>query len=315
MEERKSKIHELLKDDPLYKAVVKKKYDITLYSDEYLEDINIEKLYGTVQVAEWFGISDSQLRYYIKPFHEYLFEEDTPSNEYAYRLGFVAILKLRMIFLLKSEHKMKGLEVLINGEGRVLPKSENTFPKHVLDQRLETLSTIVEQITNTGLFILEQDEESETINLTLNNNLFDKLRDAQNSQTNIRINLLQERESIKTDLKIEQLRLDETKSRIKDIERYISVMKLKSTSEKSKSFLNRLFKSNQTDEEAAALIQKAQEDYEFLQDKENVIKETIKSKEKELKLINDKVEASNTRIESSTNQITDKEITKTQEEA
>lgn len=78
----------------------------------------------TPEIASWFDVTDAQLRYYIKPFEEYLFngQSSNPTTATLIRLDFPAILKLRMILLLKDEYRVKGLKRLlrINGDGHII---------------------------------------------------------------------------------------------------------------------------------------------------------------------------------------------------
>ena len=75
-------------------------------------------------MANWFEVTDAQLRYYIKPFEEYLFNGQAmnPTTANLIRLDFKAILKLRMILLLKDEYRVKGLKQLlrINKDGHMI---------------------------------------------------------------------------------------------------------------------------------------------------------------------------------------------------
>ena len=88
----------------------------TLYTDSYLADIIEKKFYSTPEVSGWFTITDAQLRYYIKPFEHYIFDNmaENPTTSNVIRLNLPAILKLRMIILLKDEYRVKGLKQLLN---------------------------------------------------------------------------------------------------------------------------------------------------------------------------------------------------------
>ena len=88
----------------------------TLYTDTYLADIIEKKFYSIPEVAGWFTITDAQLRYYIKPFEHYIFDNmaENPTTSNVIRLNLPAILKLRMIILLKDEYRVKGLKQLLN---------------------------------------------------------------------------------------------------------------------------------------------------------------------------------------------------------
>ncbi|MFD1735502.1 hypothetical protein ACFSCX_02895 [Bacillus salitolerans] len=85
-----------------------------------------KKWHSTTEVAHWLGVTDSQLRYYLKPFYEYVTSEDAPSSSSAYRLDALAVIKLKMILLLKDQYRVSGLEKLLglDGAGYVHTKSE-----------------------------------------------------------------------------------------------------------------------------------------------------------------------------------------------
>ena len=78
----KEKIMEMLQNDPLYSVIRDTPLEDTLYTDSYLTDIIEKKFYSTPEVAAWFDITDAQLRYYIKPFEHYIFDDmaDNPTT-------------------------------------------------------------------------------------------------------------------------------------------------------------------------------------------------------------------------------------------
>lgn len=162
---------EAIKNDPLYAEIAGTTLETQFWNEEYLNVLEEKRWYSTVEIAEWFGINDGQLRYYIKPFHDYLFTEDTPSSSTAYRLNAEAVIKLRMILLLKDEHKVKGLLRLIGlGEGYVQKKpsnANNTMPAdpHPLEKQVANLSFLMEQIMKTGMFEITQGESGSEISV------------------------------------------------------------------------------------------------------------------------------------------------------
>ena len=93
----KEKIMELLQDNPLYSVLRDTPLEETLYTDSYLADIIQKKFYSTPEVASWFEITDAQLRYYIKPFEHYIFNDrtDNPTSATVIRLNLPSILRLR----------------------------------------------------------------------------------------------------------------------------------------------------------------------------------------------------------------------------
>jgi DNA-binding transcriptional MerR regulator len=168
------RIEEVLANDPLFQVIQETPAEQHFLSEPYLNELIEKKFYSTSEVASWFDVTDAQLRYYIKPFEEYLFDRQAtnPTTATVIRLDFKAILKLRMILLLKDEYRVKGLKKLlrINEDGHIVkqvPAQEN-LPDITYDKRLDNLSKAFAQIMHTGLFQMEQDEETEEMKLTLN---------------------------------------------------------------------------------------------------------------------------------------------------
>lgn len=170
------RIQELLSDDPLFQVIQETPAEQFFLSELYLTELIEKKYYSTPEVASWFDVTDAQLRYYIKPFEEYLFDEQAtnPTTATVIRLDFRAILKLRMILLLKDEYRVKGLKQLlrINEDGHIIKQVSvpENFPDATYDKRLDTLSKAFAQIMHTGLFQMEQNEDNEEMKLTLNEN-------------------------------------------------------------------------------------------------------------------------------------------------
>lgn len=174
------KITTILQGDPLFAVIRNTPLEETLYTDSYLTEIVEKKFYSTPEVARWFEITDGQLRYYIKPFEHYLFDELTmnPTTETVIRLHLPAILKLRMILLLKNEYRIKGLKRLlgIQENSHIMKKqvaatTAVTAPNDLAHQ-VEMLNRILQQIMQTGLFHLEQDDETGAIELAVNEDYF-----------------------------------------------------------------------------------------------------------------------------------------------
>ncbi len=173
--EMKEKIMEMLEGDPLYAVIRDTPLEETLYNDAYLTDIIEKKFYSTPEVAAWFDITDAQLRYYIKPFEHYIFNDmtDNPTTATIIRLNLPSILKLRMILLLKDEYRVKGLKRLlgIDEKGYIIRQPAATTaltPTNELENKVDVLSNVLQQIMQTGLFHMQQHEESGAMQITLN---------------------------------------------------------------------------------------------------------------------------------------------------
>ena len=171
----KEKILDMLQDDPLYAVICDTPLEDTLCNDPYLTDIIEKKFYSTPEVAAWFDITDAQLRYYIKPFGHYIFDDmaDNPSTANVIRLNMPSILKLRMILLLKDEYRVKGLKRLlgIDENGYIVKQAAATTalaPPDELANKVEVLSSVLQQMMQTGLFQMHQDDESGAMQITLN---------------------------------------------------------------------------------------------------------------------------------------------------
>jgi hypothetical protein len=191
------RIQEILANDPLFQVIQETPAEQHFLSEPYLNELIEKKYYSTPEVASWFDVTDAQLRYYIKPFEEYLFEGQAtnPTTATVIRLDFKAILKLRMILLLKDEYRVKGLKQLlrVNADGHIIkqvPAQEN-LPDVTYDKRLDNLSQALAQIMHTGLFQMEQDERTEEMKLTLNEDFLQQKIKALPSESSQEIEKLQ----------------------------------------------------------------------------------------------------------------------------
>ena len=166
------KISNLLQNDPLYAVLRDTPLEETLYMDSYLLNIIEKKFYSTNEIANWFDITDAQLRYYIKPFEYYIFGETNNNLATAnvIRLNFLSILKLRMILLLKDKYHVKGIKQLLSIEGIINNQTAATTLalSEKLNHQVKVLSTTLQEIIQTGLFQLQQDDKAGTISVTIN---------------------------------------------------------------------------------------------------------------------------------------------------
>lgn len=164
---QKQEIIDLLENDTLYKLIAERsELENILTSDYYLNDINRNKYYSPTDLAEWFDVTDGQIRYYIKPFFDYIFheDEDTPLSEKTLRLGFKSILKVRMILLLKEEFKVNGLKHVLEDTPRLVKKTNMGLK--TLDEDTEEIKLILKQILNTGVFEISSTEKGIEVNLS-----------------------------------------------------------------------------------------------------------------------------------------------------
>lgn len=168
-EEIKEMVLSYVKNDPLYKVLKDTPQEEALFSDAYLEDIIEKTGYPMADIAEWFNSSDGQLRYYLRPFYPYVFEEDgvvSGNTNNVLRLNIRQILRMRMILLLKEEYRVKGLKQLLglDGDGFITKTSTSQGSKmgpdlefEEMQDELEKLKQIVTGIMKTGFFRLSED--------------------------------------------------------------------------------------------------------------------------------------------------------------
>lgn len=190
-EEIKALVLEYVADDPLYAIIKDTPQEEILFTDDYLKDIIEKKGYAMLDIAEWFDISDGQLRYYLRPFHDYIFEENgvvTNTTNNVLRLNLRAILKLRMIILLKDEYRVKGLkqELGLDGEGYITkhfqraasPINNNEVARlddgnyEDLIEQIGFLTKVIEEMLNTGVFKRIQSEDG--LKIVQNDDYFDQ---------------------------------------------------------------------------------------------------------------------------------------------
>ena len=197
----KEKIQDILIGDPLYAVLRDTPLEETLYTDSYIAEIIDKKFYSTLEVAAWFDINDAQLRYYIKPFERYIFADtvDNPTTTALIRLNFPAILRLRMILLLKDEYRVKGIQRLlsINENGHIVKQQSaattTLATPDELANKVDVLSNVLQQIIQTGIFHMHQDEETGAMNITLNEDYLAKNIKLLSAQSDEQINKIQER--------------------------------------------------------------------------------------------------------------------------
>ena len=194
------RIKEIFADDPLYQVIKDTPTEQHFLSEPYLHELIEKKYYSTPEVASWFDVTDAQLRYYIRPFEEYLFDDQAanPTTATLIRLDFKAILKLRMILLLKDEYRTKGIKQLlrINEDGHIIKKrpsvSTEVGAPDDIEYRLSAMSQALEQIMKTGLFVMEQNEKTQQMQLTLNQDFLNQKIKAIPPETSQRLEKIQE---------------------------------------------------------------------------------------------------------------------------
>ena len=280
-------IEKELRFDPLFKVIKTAKtakLDRELYAEDFLEELDLNSHYGTKPISTWFNVSDSNLRYYIKELQsDYLYEENSPSFNNSFRFKGIAVIKLWMIMQLKDEYKMKGLNRLISGQELGFPEVASV-PVDL--KKLETqLEGTIRQLALSGIFTLEQNESGN--HLVLNKNLDRVLNQSEEQE---KLKELEHRAAIvQGELNNENLRLENTEDRLKDLKRYLELMELKFTPAKNTGFFSKLFKSSPETPSNTSMNKEAAEDIAHLEDRRTIVQETIKTKNLELKNIKDEI--------------------------
>lgn len=147
--------------DPLFNLIKRKKKLQQIFDNEYI--VELEKLtwYSTTSIAPMCDTTTSQIQYYVRNFLEYLEVEETPSTGNAFRLDYKAVIRLKMIFILKDEYKTKGLKQELGYENIVKSaKPIRLSAEGWLDQNQDQLEQLISFINNSG-FVLVDDESNE----------------------------------------------------------------------------------------------------------------------------------------------------------
>lgn len=172
----KEMVFKIIQHDPLFAVIRDTPLEEVLYRDSYLEDISENKYYSTAEVSSWFGITERKLRYYIKPFELYIFDDPKlhPKTTPAIRLNLSAILKLRMILLLKDEYRVNGLKLLLGMDeyGRFIDQqltaTTDFSTTDELTNKVEVLGNVLQQMMQTGLFNLQQEDDQGPLHIAVN---------------------------------------------------------------------------------------------------------------------------------------------------
>ncbi len=161
-----------MQDDPLFVALQHTPLEESLYNDDYLRNIDETNHYTIAEIAGWFDITDAMLRYYLKPFEQYIFDNATPNEHGNIRLDLPAILRLRMILLLKDEYRVKGIKLLlgIDDNGQLLRHqiTATTMDSGDLSNKIDVLGNVLQQMIQTGLFQILPDEKHGTLQVNIN---------------------------------------------------------------------------------------------------------------------------------------------------
>ena len=274
----KEMVFGLIQQDPLFAVLQGTPLEEILYSDAYLNDINEKKFYSTAEVASWFDITEKKVRYYSKPFEYYIFDDmkDTLKTSSSIRFNLPAILKLRMILLLKDEYRVRGLRLILgideNGKfiNQQLTATTNFTSPDKLENKVEVLGNVLQQMMQTGLFNLQQEDESGALQIAVNKDFLTQNMLIQTSESNNQIiEIQQETQKLKYEnerlqKQIAELREDNAKDVVMKIrERFIeneivSTLRTEAlqqfSTQKKAGFFAKLFQSTQIEVEKEKFI-------------------------------------------------------------
>ncbi|MFF2176681.1 hypothetical protein ACFVT8_09525 [Lysinibacillus sp. NPDC058147] len=172
LNDAKETVLEIVQHDPLFVEIQNTPLEEILYNDDYLAHIEESNHYSISEVAGWFKITDAMLRYYIKPFEQYIFDNASNSPNTNIRLNLPAILRLRMILLLKDEHRVRGLKLLLgiddNGQLFKHQITATTMGTDDLANKVDVLGNVLQQMIQTGLFNILPIEDHGSLQVTIN---------------------------------------------------------------------------------------------------------------------------------------------------
>ncbi|MFB7160340.1 MULTISPECIES: hypothetical protein [unclassified Lysinibacillus] len=207
----------IVQHDPLFVVLQNTPSEKLLYNDGYLAHIEETNYYSTSEVASWFEITDAMLRYYIKPFEQYIFDNATNSPNTNIRLSLPAILRLRMILLLKDEHRVKGLKLLlgIDDNGQLIKHqiTATTMGTDDLANKVDVLGNVLQQMIQTGLFNILPDEEHGAIQVTINQDFLAQKIQLVSSESDLQVEDIQKETA---ELKLENENLQKQISELQE---------------------------------------------------------------------------------------------------
>ncbi|MFJ8511865.1 hypothetical protein [Lysinibacillus xylanilyticus] len=185
----------IVQHDPLFVVIQNTPSEEILYNDDYLAHIEESNHYSIAEVAGWFEITDAMLRYYIKPFEQYIFDNASNSPNTNIRLNLPAILRLRMILLLKDEHRVRGLKNLLgiddNGQFINHQITATTMDTDDLANKVDVLGNVLQQMIQTGLFNIFPSEEHGALQVTLNQDFLAQKIQLVSSESDLQVEELQ----------------------------------------------------------------------------------------------------------------------------
>ena len=220
----------IVQHDPLFVEIQNTPLEEILYNDNYLAHIEESNHYSIAEVAGWFEITDAMLRYYIKPFEQYIFDNASNSPNTNIRLNLPAILRLRMILLLKDEHRVRGLKLLLgiddNGQLFKHQITATTMGTDDLANKVDILGNVLQQMIQTGLFNITPNEEHGSLQVTINQDFLAQNIQLVSSESELHVEEIQKTVELKQENENLQKQISELQERsVKDIvQKFVSVI-------------------------------------------------------------------------------------------
>ncbi len=209
--------HEL-EHDPLYKILKDRpdQYE-ELFRSEFIDQVDLSTWYSTTQAGQILAdpetkkaVPASSLKHYIDNMFEYVMPEEAP-NTRSIRLNYLSIIKLKMIWLLKKEFRLSGLQSEVGILGKTETPSKASVPEN--NQYSEDMQKIIQM----NQFLLQQFfDEDEEGNYQMKQPV-KQLLDSPNLLTSGE-DIKEDLNQVKEDLKKERTKKEELEKKLEEFE-------------------------------------------------------------------------------------------------
>lgn len=150
--------------DPLFNLLKRKNKLGLIFDNEYIRALEKLTWYSTTQVAPMCDSTTSNVQYYLRSFIDYLEIEETPSTGNAFKIDYKGVIRLKMIFLLKDEYRVKGLKQELGYESIVKPVRPHLPTSDLNDQQQESLDYLMSFLRESGLVLLNEESREVEVN-------------------------------------------------------------------------------------------------------------------------------------------------------
>lgn len=224
------------KNDNLYRRIIKTPLEDYLFHDKILTlVIHPDHLYGTEEVAKMIlekkdgevkvGIPSGSLRHYLTNLESYVSPAATGGRNK--RLNYESVFRLQMIYLLKDQYGVNGLQQLVGILGSAIEVNQEAS----IASSDQSIRKLLEMFTSTG--ILVPDDDGIKVNPQLSS-LISRVQAIEESQKHLLegpTELIEEHKKLHEKIEELQTELNEQKSFSKQQERKlkfdITAMKMK----------------------------------------------------------------------------------------